>query len=122
MNNPFGKRFYDKIKHMTGTLYLIATPIGNREDLTLRAVRILGEVDILLCEDTRHTGLLLSYAAKLNSNIKKPILLSYQEYNETERIPEVLTYLKQGKDVGLVSDAGTPLISDPGYKLVRECI
>ena len=120
---------------MTGTLYLIATPIGNMEDITLRAIKILNEVDILLCEDTRHTGLLVKYGKELISNFKFQIskqdqkskfeklkLLSYYEHNEIERIPEVITLLKQGKDIGLVSDAGTPLISDPGYKLVRECL
>lgn len=110
-----------------GTLYIIATPIGNREDISLRCVKTLNIVDVLLCEDTRRTGNFLDLIAKNNqfsifNNQRKPKLVSYQEHNEVERIPEILVWLKEGKDVGLVSDAGTPLISDPGYKLVRECL
>lgn len=93
-----------------GILYIVATPIGNREDLSPRAKRILESVAVVLCEDTRHTGLLI-----------KNRLMSYYEEIEDRRIPEVLEILKTD-DVALVSDAGTPLISDPGYRLVRECI
>lgn len=93
-----------------GTLYIVATPIGNREDLSPRAKRILESVSVVLCEDTRRTGILI-----------KNRLLSYYDENEDKRIPEVLEILKSG-DVALVSDAGTPLVSDPGYRLVRECI
>ncbi len=86
------------------------------EDVTLRAIKVLGEVDLVLAEDTRKTGLLL-----MHYQIKKP-LLSYYEQNELQRIPEVLAKIKTGQKIALVSNAGTPTISDPGFKLVRECV
>lgn len=98
------------------TLYLVATPIGNLNDLSPRALSTLKSVDLILCEDTRRTGLLLN-----NLGIAKP-LLSYFEHNEAQRIPEIVRSLLAGKSAALVSDAGTPTISDPGYKLVRECL
>jgi len=96
----------------TGCLYLVATPIGNLEDITLRALRILKEVDQIACEDTRHTQKLLSHY-----NIQKP-LVSYHEHNEMTRAPELVLAMEQGAQIALVSDAGMPLVSDPGYRLV----
>ncbi len=109
-----------------GTLFVVATPIGNLRDITLRALEILNRIEIIACEDTRHTGLLLKnlkekYPEFLNS-IKRPTLLSYYEQIEQKRITQILNALKNGLDVALLSDAGTPTISDPGFKLVRECI
>ena len=99
-----------------GCLYIVGTPIGNLEDITLRALRILKEVDIIACEDTRHTQKLLNHY-----NIEKQ-LVSYHEHNEMTRSPELLIQLEQGAKVALVSDAGMPLVSDPGYRLVTLCV
>lgn len=96
------------------TLYLIATPIGNLGDLTQRAVETLKELDVILCEDTRRTGLLLHHLG-----IHKR-MVSFHEHSEDRKLPLVLQWLRDGQKVGLASDAGTPLISDPGFKLVRE--
>ncbi|MBM3774258.1 MAG: 16S rRNA (cytidine(1402)-2'-O)-methyltransferase [Acidobacteria bacterium] len=99
-----------------GTLFLVATPIGNLEDITRRAVRVLGECDLVACEDTRHTRKLLAHLG-----ISKPTI-SYHEHNEAARTPELLGKLGQGASIALVSDAGTPLVSDPGYRLVRAAV
>ena len=99
-----------------GVLYVVATPIGNAEDISARAIRVLSEVDLIACEDTRRTGRML--AAK---SIHTPTL-SYFEHNEYRRIPELLARLRSGESVALVTDAGTPAISDPGYRLVRSAI
>ena len=97
---------------VSGILYVVATPIGNLEDITRRALRILGEVDAIACEDTRQTRKLLDHYG-----ISKP-LVSYHEHNELARSKQLLTDLLEGKNIALVSDAGTPLIADPGYRLV----
>jgi 16S rRNA (cytidine1402-2'-O)-methyltransferase len=101
---------------MPGTLYLVATPIGNLEDITLRALRILREADLIACEDTRQTRKLLEHYG-----IQKPTV-SYHEHNETLRAPELAEKLAGGASVALVSDAGTPLVSDPGYRLVTLAV
>jgi 16S rRNA (cytidine1402-2'-O)-methyltransferase len=95
-----------------GTLYLVGTPIGNLEDITLRALRTLKEVDLVACEDTRQTQKLLNHYG-----IEKR-LVSYHEHNELERAPELIVHLENGDDVAVVSDAGMPGVSDPGYRLV----
>lgn len=99
-----------------GCLYLVGTPIGNLEDITLRALRILKDVDQIACEDTRHTQVLLRHY-----EIRKP-LISYHEHNELTRAPELLISLEQGAKIALVSDAGMPLVSDPGHRLVSLCL
>jgi 16S rRNA (cytidine1402-2'-O)-methyltransferase len=101
---------------MTGTLFLVGTPIGNLEDITDRARRTLSEVDLIAAEDTRRTGRLL---ARLG--LRKP-LLSFFEGNERERIPHLLARLREGTNVAVVSDAGMPGLSDPGYRLVAACV
>ncbi|NCU31781.1 MAG: 16S rRNA (cytidine(1402)-2'-O)-methyltransferase [Candidatus Moranbacteria bacterium] len=98
-------------------LYIIATPIGNLGDITLRVLETLEKVEYLLCEDTRNTGLLL-----VNLGIKnKPKLISFYDEVEDQKIPEIINLLKENKEVGLVTDAGTPIISDPGWKLIKKC-
>lgn len=97
-------------------LYLVATPIGNLGDITLRALAVLAAADVIYCEDTRHSRTLLSHYA-----IRRP-LQPYHEHNAAEQRPRVLTALERGKRVALISDAGTPLISDPGFKLTRAVI
>jgi 16S rRNA (cytidine1402-2'-O)-methyltransferase len=101
---------------MAGILYIVATPIGNLEDITLRALRVLKEAALIACEDTRHTGKLLDHFG-----IRKPTV-SYHEHNEPARAAEIVRQLESGSNVALVSDAGTPLISDPGYRLVAAAI
>ena len=102
--------------HPCGTLYLVGTPIGNLEDITVRALRILQEADVIACEDTRRTrGLLAHY------QIRKP-MVSYHEHNEADRARELVERMAAGESVALVSDAGMPLVSDPGFRLVRAAI
>jgi 16S rRNA (cytidine1402-2'-O)-methyltransferase len=95
---------------------VVATPIGNRDDITIRALDILGHVDFVAAEDTRHTGRLLAY-----HNIKCQ-MISFHEHNESERTPDLIKRLKAGSSVALVSNAGTPSVSDPGYRLVKEAV
>lgn len=97
-------------------LIIVPTPIGNLKDITLRALETLQKCDGVICEDTRRTGLLLNHF-----QIKKPFLV-LNDYNEEKTFPQIMQKLQNGENLCLVSDAGTPLISDPGYKLVRECL
>ena len=101
---------------MPGTLYLVATPIGNLQDMTFRAVETLKSVDLIACEDTRHTRKLLTHFA-----ISKK-LISYHEHNENERAEELIAQISKGSSVAIVSDAGTPGISDPGFRIVSRAI
>ncbi len=101
---------------MKGKIYLVATPIGNLEDITLRAIRVLQEVDLIAAEDTRHTLKLLNHL-----NIKKP-MISYHRHNEEVKTEELLAQVKEGKNIAIVTDAGTPGISDPGEEIVKEAI
>ena len=104
------------MRAMAGTLYIVSTPIGNLEDITQRALRTLREVDLIACEDTRHTRKLLNHFAIDVATI------SYHEHNERERADELCTMLAAGKNIALVSDAGTPIVSDPGFRVVNLAI
>jgi 16S rRNA (cytidine1402-2'-O)-methyltransferase len=113
---PVDGNTLDSRASTAGCLYLVGTPIGNLEDMTFRALRILKEVDQIACEDTRHTSKLLNHY-----QINKP-LVSYHEHNEMTRAPELVVALEQGARIALVSDAGMPLVSDPGHRLVAMCL
>jgi 16S rRNA (cytidine1402-2'-O)-methyltransferase len=106
----------DRIARVPGELFIVATPIGNLEDISQRALRVLREVDLIACEDTRHTRKLLNHFGIDQKTI------SYHEHNERERAEELCELLASGKSVALVSDAGTPLINDPGYRIVTAAI
>ncbi|MBD2460404.1 16S rRNA (cytidine(1402)-2'-O)-methyltransferase [Oscillatoria sp. FACHB-1407] len=99
-----------------GTLYVVATPIGNLEDMTFRAIAVLQQVDAIAAEDTRHTGKLLQHFQITTPQV------SYHEHNRTSRLPDLLNRLQQGKAIAIVTDAGVPGISDPGYDLVKACV
>ncbi len=105
-----------RLTRPTGRLFVLATPIGNLEDITVRALRILGQADLIACEDTRHTAKLLNHYG-----IHKPTV-SYHQHNEASRANELLERLRSGSQIALVSDAGTPVISDPGHRLVSLCL
>lgn len=107
-------------------LSIISTPIGNLEDITIRAIKTLFSVDLLLCEDTRRTGQLLAilrdtYGTMFSLHQEQPKLISYYDEVEFKKVPELIDLLEQGTHIGLVSDSGTPLINDPGFILIREC-
>ena len=104
------------ISHSYGTLYIVSTPIGNLKDITYRAVEILSSVDLIAAEDTRHSNKLLKHY-----NIATPSI-SFFEHNRSARIPQIITNLMNGNHVAVISDAGTPGISDPAYKLIRKAI
>lgn len=99
-----------------GKLYVVPTPVGNLEDMTLRAIRVLKEVDLILAEDTRTSGILLKHFEIKNA------LQSYHKFNEHQVLESIITRLKAGENIALISDAGTPGISDPGFLVVRECV
>jgi 16S rRNA (cytidine1402-2'-O)-methyltransferase len=101
---------------MLGTLYLVATPIGNLSDITHRALQVLRDVNLIACEDTRHTHKLLSHYGITTKTV------SYHEHNEQQRAEQLIDQLKQGSNIAVVSDAGTPAVSDPGFRLVRAAI
>lgn len=107
-----------------GTLFLIATPIGNLSDISLRAMDILMETEYIACEDTRKAGILLRYirSVKKIETPPKKMLISYYEQNEFQRIPNILTVLRNDHNVAVISDAGTPAVSDPGFRLVSAAI
>lgn len=108
------------------TLYVIATPIGNLDDITIRAIKTIFSVDILACEDTRRTGMLLAELRKRHASLldipeTNPKLVRFDDRGELNGAIELITHIEEGKTVGLVSDAGTPLVSDPGYVLISQC-
>jgi 16S rRNA (cytidine1402-2'-O)-methyltransferase len=114
--SPRASLLSPRLPGASGMLYVVATPIGNADDISARAVHILREVDAIACEDTRRTARLLG-----SHSIRTP-MISYFEHNEARRIPELVLRLRSGESIALVSDAGTPGISDPGYRLVRSAI
>lgn len=116
IQKKYSKYMERKGNKMSGIIYLVATPIGNLEDITLRAIRILKEADIIVCEDTRQTLKLLNHL-----EISKP-LISFHRHSKEEKVEEIINKIKDGKNIALVSDAGTPIISDPGEEIVKRAI
>lgn len=115
---PDDARWGSDIAHIApGTLYLVATPIGNLSDFTFRGLSVLRQVDTILAEDTRHSKKLLSHYG-----VRSPRLLALHEHNEAQMVSRCLDQLRQGRTLALISDAGTPLVSDPGYLLVKACV
>ncbi|MEW5909302.1 MAG: 16S rRNA (cytidine(1402)-2'-O)-methyltransferase [Thermodesulfobacteriota bacterium] len=116
LNSPISNSERKETGSSSGNLFVVATPIGNREDLTLRALRVLGEVNWIAAEDTRHTRHLLS------GHPVSGRFVAYHEYNEQKQTPVLIGRLKQGESVALVSNAGTPLVSDPGHALIKAAV
>ena len=108
--------FFHFMKLFSNSLYIVSTPIGNLDDITLRAIDVLKDSDIILCEDTRRSIKLLNHL-KINKK-----LISYHKFNEKKQIFKIIEHINKGKILSLISDAGTPLLSDPGQFLVKECI
>lgn len=106
---------------MSGILYVVGTPIGNMGDVTIRALKVLGSVELILCEDTRVTSKLINHYIESGHLKSKPRYMAYNDFNEKIIFTKIADRLEAGENVGLVSDAGMPLISDPGYRVVREC-
>lgn len=107
---------------MKGTLFIVSTPIGNLQDITFRAIDTLKKVDFIACEDTRTSAILIKHYFKGREKEILDKLFSYYEQNELQKIPQVLNLLENGKNVALISESGTPAISDPGFKLIREVL
>ncbi|MBP9670103.1 16S rRNA (cytidine(1402)-2'-O)-methyltransferase [Candidatus Woesebacteria bacterium] len=107
---------------MSGTLYVIGTPIGNLGDITLRQIETLEKIEVLFCEDSRVSSRLINNLMSKNLLTKKPRYVPYNEFNEDRIFPQIVEMVSQGQSVGLVSDAGMPAISDPGYRAIRACL
>lgn len=107
---------------MPGTLYVIGTPIGNLSDITLRAIETLGKVEVLFCEDSRESSKLINHLLAKGLISKKPRYVPYNEFNEDRIFAQIVQMVGDGMEVGLVSDAGMPAISDPGYRAIRGCL
>jgi 16S rRNA (cytidine1402-2'-O)-methyltransferase len=107
---------------MSGTLYVIGTPIGNLGDITLRQIETLEKIEVLFCEDSRVSSRLINSLLTKNLLTKKPRYVPYNEFNEDRIFPQIVEMVGQGQQVGLVSDAGMPAVSDPGYRAIRACL
>lgn len=107
---------------MEGKLFIIGTPIGNLKDITLRALEVIDKLDVLACEDTRVAAKLINHYMSIGFLHNRPEYVTYNDFNEKYAWESLVTQIEQGKKVGLVSDAGMPLVSDPGYRLVKACI